>query len=303
MQKPLLDTNIILSGKEKGYVCYPVLKELDNMKVYSDALGKQARDRIYEIYSNPLDYPFVYKEQKEGETVDDFLIRLCKEDDYILHTLDLSLFLKAKQQKVEAKFNGEQSEDYSGVTYLSDEEAAVLFEDEIQTGGDTKCYYASYPDNHYLVTGTKAFKVYKNNATEIKYKSFDSEHVGTVKPRNIEQYCLLDALFSNVPVVMATGKFGSGKSFLMLSYALEKLENEEIAKLIVVPNNSFVSDSREIAAVPGNLLDKEFMHLGPLIDILGRIRVEEYVEKDRIELLPIAIARGRNLENCIVWVS
>lgn len=214
MQKPLLDTNIVLSGREKsGFICYPVLKELDHMKTYNDSLGKNARDRIYEIYSNPEAFPFIFKEQSVGETVDDFLIRLCLEDGYTLKTLDLSLHLKALQKKVDSIFNGGESEDYSGMTYLeTEEEIADFYEEKLRLMGEGRDhYYADYPDNHYIIIGEKAYKVTNKTATEIEYHTTDNYYVGKIKPRNIEQYCLFDALHSDIPVVSATGKFGVGK--------------------------------------------------------------------------------------------
>lgn len=93
------------------------------------------------------------------------------------------------------------------------------------------------------------------------------------------------------------------KSYITLNYAISQLERGSINKLVVVPNNSFVADSREIAAVPGGLLEKEYMHLGPLIDLMGSDSLEAKYAAGEVELMPISIARGRNLDNCIVWVN
>lgn len=305
MQKILLDTNVLLHGGAKeGFVCYPVLRELDHMKVAPDALGKRARDVIYDIYTNQERYPFIYKIQEANETVDDFLIRLCKEDDYELHTLDLSLFLKAKANQIKAVFDGRSTEDYTGVTYLTDETAAELFQNpQKEIGTHDIIYVADYPDNHYLIINDEAYKVYRKRAKRIKFQTIKRGVDSPIKPRNIEQQCLVDALHSDAPVVLATGLFGSGKSFLMLSYMMSQLADEKINKIVVVPNNSFVSDTREVAAVPGDLFEKEFMHLGPLIDLIGKAQVQLLVEAGKIEVLPVAVARGRNLENCIVWAN
>ena len=96
---------------------------------------------------------------------------------------------------------------------------------------------------------------------------------------------------------------GEKKSYLALNHALSLLENGTINKIVVVPNNSFVENAREIAAVPGDLLDKELMHLGPLIDLLGIDKLTELYSKGLIEIMPISIARGRNLERCLIWTN
>lgn len=296
MVKFLLDTNVLLNNpRMKGYVSYPVLEELDRLKTKPE-LGKPARDAILRIYFNAEEYPFIEEETKENEAVDDYLVRQAQEKNLILLTYDLSLFLKAQSKGINVEFLAVSSEDYTGVTYTDDNLLGRAF-----TGEDV------YPENHFLIRGKDAYIIRDGRPKKIGYRSYDSKFANQITPRNIEQYCAMELILdTTVPVVSITGGFGSGKSYLILTYALSELMKGKYDRLIVVPNNAFVSDSREIAAVPGGLLEKEYMHLGPLIDLLGMEGIAMFTNNPkggRIELMPISIARGRNLENTLVWVS
>jgi predicted ribonuclease YlaK len=89
----------------------------------------------------------------------------------------------------------------------------------------------------------------------------------------------------------------------MLSYALQELEKGNITKIVIVPNNSRVDGTRELAALPGGIFEKELSYTAALIDLLGIDRLRNMVEKEQIEILPMAVARGRNLVNSIVFVN
>lgn len=295
MTEFLLDTNILMDGKAKeGVVCYPVLQELDRLKTLEGIRGKQARDAIFLIYKKPKEFPFLYVELKNEETVDDCLLRISAEKNLTLKTLDLSLFLKAKSMEIKVKYSNNGVDSYTGCTMTTDEEWCEIHENR---------FYKSYPENHFLIYDSNAYMIQDGVPKRISYYTLESTYCGLIKPRNIEQYCLLELLTNNVPVVCGTGKPGSGKSYLMLNYALTELEKGRINKLVFIPANAYVKDSFDIAALPGDLLSKQEHMLGPLIDLVGISKVKWLVENDLIEILPIAIARGRSFAKSILYCS
>lgn len=89
----------------------------------------------------------------------------------------------------------------------------------------------------------------------------------------------------------------------MLNYALQELEKGRINKIVVVGNNSQTSDSRELGMLPGGVLEKEMVYLAGMLDIMGQFSIEEKVFKGQLEIAPMATIRGRNFENCIVYVN
>ena len=291
----LLDTNILMDDKAKeGYIVYPVLQELDRLKMSEGLRGKQARDAIHKIYKHPESFPFIYEELADGEKVDDFLLRIAKEQDLTLRTLDLSLHLKGQAQGVNTKYSHNGVENYSGCTYLTDEEWCELNEGTFSKG---------FPENHFLIYERNAYIIKHGEPTRINYYNVDSSYSGEIKPRNIEQFCLTELLKSKTPVVCGTGRPGSGKSYLMLNYALTELDKGRINKLVFVPANSYVKDSFDIAALPGGILEKQEHMLGPLIDLVGIAKIKFLVDNDLIEVLPLAVSRGRSFPHSIVYCS
>lgn len=291
--KKLLDTNTLLNGANSGVLVYPVLEELDRLKTREGAVGKNARDTIKYIYNNLERFEFLDFELKANQTVDDFLIEISEENNFNLITYDLSLYLKAISKGIDCDFGIEEEYVYSGITYLTKDEYNDF----------SKLDISLFPENHYLIYGNEVYCVQDGELEQVEWGRIKSFYTGEVLPRNPEQAAFIDTLNKEVPVVLITGGYGTGKSWLTLNHAISQLEQGKAHKIVVVPNNSFVADSREIAAVPGGLLEKEFMHLGPLIDLLGAEELESRYNTGEIELMPISIARGRNLDNCIIFVS
>jgi PhoH-like ATPase len=66
-----------------------------------------------------------------------------------------------------------------------------------------------------------------------------------------------------------TSAWGSGKTLIALSYALEKVHRGDYAKLVFVRNNIVVADTNDIGFLPGDMRDKMSIWGAPLADHLG----------------------------------
>lgn len=113
-------------------------------------------------------------------------------------------------------------------------------------------------ENEYLVLRDSENKIidyfiYKNKKLEkLKYPCFDSLLCGKTKPRNSEQYMAMDLLFQReIPVKALTGKFGCGKSYLMINGAIQLLQKGTFDKIIYIRNNIQVKDTDSLGALPG----------------------------------------------------
>ena len=286
---------MLMSGKAKeGLVTYPIIKELDKLKLAEGLKGKQARDAIHTIYKNPRSLEIVYTETEHNESVDDFLIRYTKKNDYILYTLDLSLHLKAQALGCNSEFPYNGTTEYTGATYLTDEDFAAVLDGT---------YCKIHPINHFLIYGKQAFIKTSEGLREIGYCNFSNRQVGAIKPRNIEQYCLTELLMNETPIISVTGGYGVGKSFCLLNYAIKQLEEEKINKLIIVPNNSTTSDSMEVGTLPGGVFEKIGAFSNVLLDLMSIHQIEGLMAQERLEIIPVAMIRGRNFEKSIVWTS
>ena len=296
----LLDTSALLEGERDGKILLSVVRELDGLKNSEGLVGKKARDVIKYIYKEAMeDFYNEYKDSDfAGVKTDDILLEIAKFKNWTLVTADLSLFLKAGAMEVEREFVDGSKNEYKlqpTMTYIGDREYCEIME---------RRFTHDYPENHFLVFENWAFRIINGVPVSVQRREIKNDWVDTVKPRNIEQQCLIDLLHSEVPVVAVHSKYGCGKSYLMLNYILGNIgDGKKFNKLIVIPNNSGVAYTREVGTLPGDLFEKEASFLGPMIDLLGKEQIRSMVESDLIEIAPMAFVRGRNWDNCLVWVS
>ena len=104
-----------------------------------------------------------------------------------------------------------------------------------------------------------------------------------------------------IRVKLLTSAWGSGKTLLALSYALEQVHKGKYRKLIFVRNNIIVADTNDIGYLPGDLKDKMLIWGGPLADHLGGMDMLEQLIDDRvIEIFPLSHIRGRSIKDAIV---
>lgn len=124
-------------------------------------------------------------------------------------------------------------------------------------------------------------------------------------PRNTEQICAFDMLHDpDTTVKVITGKWGTGKSMMLVAAALEALREKRFEKIVWIRNNVDVKDTKDLGALPGDVYDKLIGFLGPFIDHVGdKMKVEKMVREGQLEIEPLQSLRGRNIENAIIMCS
>lgn len=315
----LIDTNVLLTSPdvletfEGVALSIRVIEELDNLKIKDNQeTAYSARRASHAIRECKQEIKFIF-DRKNKLSVDDDLVRLAKKYKYTLLTNDLNVAIKANARKVDTRtYYGNKGGDYNGVSFFGgffpDQEFIDEYILSLEESKEQKFF-----ENEYIVLGNIAeykevfFGRYnKGKITKIEDVTFSNPYtVGKVKARNAEQRCLMNLLADkDISIVYAGGNYGTGKSFLMLNYALQELEKGNISKIVYVPNNAFNENTLEIGALPGGLLEKEIIHMGTLVDIAGdQMIVEQLVSQGKIELVPISIMRGRNITNSIIIVN
>ena len=110
-----------------------------------------------------------------------------------------------------------------------------------------------------------------NQFTPLKYKEIKNPYIGeTIKPRNLEQKMAFHLLQNqDIKVKLLTSAWGSGKTLIALSYALEQIHKGVYSKLVFVRNNIVVADTNDIGFLPGDMRDKMSIWGAPLADHLG----------------------------------
>lgn len=144
-----------------------------------------------------------------------------------------------------------------------------------------------------------------NTLNKVPYKAINSKFLGRVKPRNIQQQLALDMLYNDdITVKVITGKFGTGKDFLMCSAAIDMLEHNKYEKIVYVRNNIEVKNSKPIGFLPGSYNEKLLPFAMPLADHLGGVDgLGMMIEQGKIEISHLGFIRGRDIKNSIIICS
>lgn len=128
----------------------------------------------------------------------------------------------------------------------------------------------------------------------LKYKDFNSNQFGKIKPYDTYQKLLFDSL-SNNKITLVKGPAGSGKTMISLGYLISKLEKHEIDRIVVFCNTIATADAAKLGFYPGTkdekLLDSQIGNL--LISKFGdRCEVERLMNEGKLVLLPMSDIRG-----------
>lgn len=98
------------------------------------------------------------------------------------------------------------------------------------------------------------------------------------------------------------GPAGTGKTYLAVACAVQALEAERVSRIILV--RPIVEAGEKLGFLPGDIAQKVHPYLRPLYDALyemmGFEKVNQLIERDVIELLPLAYMRGRSLNDSFI---
>ncbi len=122
-----------------------------------------------------------------------------------------------------------------------------------------------------------------------------------IYPKTLGQSYLYQCM-KEKDIVFALGVAGTGKTYLSVMYAVSLLKKGEISKIILT--RPAVEAGENLGFLPGDLKEKVDPYLRPLYDALhdalGAETTERYLEKEIIEIAPLAYMRGRTLENAFI---
>lgn len=124
---------------------------------------------------------------------------------------------------------------------------------------------------------------------------------GTVKPRSANQAHYLMQIVHN-DVAFGIGPAGTGKTYLAVACAVDALERQEVRRILLT--RPAVEAGEKLGFLPGDLAQKVDPYLRPLYDalfeMLGFERVEKLIERNIIEVAPLAYMRGRTLNDAFI---
>jgi len=120
-------------------------------------------------------------------------------------------------------------------------------------------------------------------------------------PKSVNQRRYLEAIERN-DLVFGIGPAGTGKTYLAVAMAVSALINKQVARIILT--RPAVEAGERLGFLPGTLQEKVDPYLRPLYDALYDMlesdRVEKLLERNVIEVAPIAFMRGRTLNDSFI---
>ena len=145
-------------------------------------------------------------------------------------------------------------------------------------------------------------RVTGESAPRKSVESIETFEVGReIRPRTPGQANYVDAMKAN-DLVFAVGPAGSGKTYLAVAMAVEALKNQEVRRIVLV--RPAVEAGESLGFLPGDLQAKINPYLRPLLDamheMIGYDQAQQLMQRDVIEVCPLAYMRGRTLNEAFI---
>jgi phosphate starvation-inducible PhoH-like protein len=124
---------------------------------------------------------------------------------------------------------------------------------------------------------------------------------GTVQPRSVNQGRYLEAIEQH-DMVFGVGPAGTGKTYLAVAMAVAAMNAKKVSRIVLV--RPAVEAGERLGFLPGSLQEKVDPYLRPLYDALYDLcepeKVDKMLEKNIIEVAPLAFMRGRTLSDAFI---
>lgn len=125
-----------------------------------------------------------------------------------------------------------------------------------------------------------------------------------IKARTANQQRLVQAVKDN-DLVFALGPAGTGKTYVSVAMAVRALKNKSVRKIII--SRPAVEAGENLGFLPGDLKEKIDPYLRPIYDALNDMipfeKLKFYMEREIIEIAPLAYMRGRTLNNAFILLD
>ncbi|MGX5202903.1 PhoH family protein [Aliikangiella sp. IMCC44632] len=124
---------------------------------------------------------------------------------------------------------------------------------------------------------------------------------GQIRPRGLNQKRYVENIIAS-DVTFGIGPAGTGKTYLAVAAAVDALERQEVRRILLT--RPAVEAGEKLGFLPGDLNQKVDPYLRPLYDalyeMLGFEKVAKLIEKNVIEIAPLAYMRGRTLNEAFI---
>ncbi len=180
---------------------------------------------------------------------------------------------------------------------LGDEEQIILFEQTVEKIRQHVLKFNTLSDED-VVDIVKGHKTKDEASSDTVVYSITGH---PIKSRSENQKKLIDA-YAKDDMIFVTGPAGTGKTYLSIALAVKALKEKTAKKIIL--SRPAVEAGEKLGFLPGDMKEKIDPYLQPLYDALEdmipQVRLQDLMEKNVIQIAPLAFMRGRTLNDAVV---
>ena len=180
---------------------------------------------------------------------------------------------------------------------LGDEEQMASFEEQIEKIRLHVLKYNSINEED-IIDIIKGRKTKNDAAKDVVVYNISGK---PIKGRSENQQKLIDA-YTKDDMVFAIGPAGTGKTYLSIALAVKALKEKTAKKIIL--SRPAVEAGEKLGFLPGDMKEKIDPYLQPLYDALEdmipAVKLQDMMEKNIIQIAPLAFMRGRTLSDAVV---
>ena len=183
---------------------------------------------------------------------------------------------------------------------LGDEEQMASFEEQIEKIRLHVLKYNSINEED-IIDIIKGRKTKNDAAKDVVVYNISGK---PIKGRSENQQKLIDA-YAKDDMVFAIGPAGTGKTYLSIALAVKALKEKTAKKIIL--SRPAVEAGEKLGFLPGDMKEKIDPYLQPLYDALEdmipAVKLQDMMEKNIIQIAPLAFMRGRTLSDAVVMLD
>lgn len=223
-------------------------------------------------------------------------VRISRGIESLFGTRDENIRLLEENLKITTRLRDDSLElegDDAGVLRaesILNDYAALVQEGQVFSNGDLHSYLR-------VVTGDAQLSL-RALVESGKQRSFGKK---VVAPKSVNQRMYLDAIEKH-DLVFGIGPAGTGKTYLAVAMAVAALLSKRVNRIVLT--RPAVEAGERLGFLPGTLQEKVDPYLRPLYDALYEMldadKVEKFLERNVIEVAPIAFMRGRTLNDSFI---
>ena len=212
--------------------------------------------------------------------------------DENIRLLEIALNVRTRLLSDELEIEGEDSSVARAIGILTEYDA-LLREGHVFNNGDLNTYLG--------VVTTDPETSLRRLVDSGKQRSFGKK---VLAPKTLTQRRYLDAI-EHHDLTFGIGPAGTGKTYLAVAMAVAALLAKRVSRIVLT--RPAVEAGERLGFLPGTLQDKIDPYLRPLYDALYDMieaeKVEKLLERNTIEVAPLAFMRGRTLSDAFIIID